>query len=265
MIVRLARYASCVVAVLGIGVFLAACGGGGDGASTTSGRDVPEPNQAIADQVPVFEKSASGSDCAVALQVVHPVKLPEPEAGASKKNCAEAVSSIRTVQGFKATNSREFGTAALVDGQANGREQSLVWALDDQGDFKWTGLVADAHELDTNSIERSGFKQPVDEFLQALRDENCHAAYAQLAPGSRLSYSDQKTFCALFAKNFTADAEGFGSRLQADPEAQAAELGGNNDFRFYGVATNPAGYRTVIVGAAGSDVPKVYDVVPAAR
>jgi hypothetical protein len=265
MIVRSARYAVAVAVVLGVGALLAGCGGGGGGASTTSGQDVPQPKQAIADQVPAFEEAASSSDCALALQVTHPVKLPEPEAGDSKKNCAEAVGSLRSVQGFKATTSKEFGTGALVDGQSSGKEQSLVWALDDQGDFKWTGLVADAHELDTNSTERTGFKQPVDAFLEALREEDCQAAHAQLAPGSRLSYGDEKTFCGLFAKNFTADAEGFGSRLQADPEAQATELGGNNDFRFYGVATNPAGYRTVIVGAVGKDAPKIYDVIPARR
>jgi hypothetical protein len=265
MTVRLARYACTVAGVLGICALLAGCGGGGGGASTTSGQDVPQPKQAIPDQVPAFEEAASSSDCALALRVLQPVKLPEPEAGDSKENCAAAVPTIRSLQGFKATTSKEFGTAALVDGQVNGQELSLVWALDDQGDFKWTGLKADAHQLDTKPTGRADFKQPVDAFLQALRDEDCQAAHAQLAPGSRLSYGDQKTFCGLFAKNFTADPEGFGSRLQADTEAQAAELGGSNDFRFYGVATNPAGYRTVIVGAAGKDAPKVYDVVPAAR
>ena len=102
---------------------------------------------------------------------------------------------------------------------------------------------------------------PVDAFLRALRKEDCKAAFAQLAPGSRVSYGDQKTFCSKFRDTFTADSESFGTLLQNDPEAHPVKLGSTLDATFYGVATKPNGYRTLIVNPT-KGAAKIYDVIP---
>jgi hypothetical protein len=135
--------------------------------------------------------------------------------------------------------------------------------LDDGGDLKWIGVALVGHQIGTRPLRRIDYEAPVDAFLRALRGEDCKAAFAQLAPGSRISYGDQKTFCSKFGDTFTADSESFGTLLQHDSEAQPVKLGSTRDVTFYGVATKPNGYRTVIVNPVHGAA-KIYDVIPGA-
>jgi hypothetical protein len=197
------------------------------------------------------------------LGVIHPIVLPDPTGGQSKANCAAAVSTVRRIQGFKASDSADFGSAALVDAQVGGQSQSLYWVLDDGGDLKWIGVAIVGHQIGTHPLQRIDYEAPVNAFLRALREEDCKAAFAQLAPGSRVSYGDQKTFCSKFRDTFTADSESFGTLLQKDPEAHPVKLGSTLDATFYGVATKPNGYRTLIVNPV-KGAAKIYDVIPGA-
>ena len=40
---------------------------------------------------------------------------------------------------------------------------------------------------------------------------------------------------------------GLGARLRADPDAELIDFGGTRDLYFFGLATEPAGYHTVLV------------------
>jgi hypothetical protein len=243
---------------------LAGCGSSSEGDSDGTG--IPEPSQPIAEQVPVFERAASQFDCQDALGVVHPALLPEPGAGASQENCRDARSRLRTVEGFRAGESAEYGTGAVVDGEADGSTVSLIFALDDSGQFKWISGTHARSEVGTEPARQISFDPAPAALLEALRADDCRAAFATIAPETRLSYGGEKEFCAKFEDTFTSGPEGFGSRLQADPDAKPVFLGATRDEAFYGVATQPAGYRTLIVnGAAKGDQPTVYDVVPAER
>ena len=193
--------------------------------------------------------------------MIHPIVLPDPTGGQNKANCAAAVSTVRRIQGFKASDSADFGSAALVDAKVGGQSQSLYWVLDDGGDLKWIGVAIVGHQIGTHPLKRIDYEAPVNAFLQALRDENCKAAFAQLMPGSRVSYGNQKTFCSKFRDTFTADSDSFGTLLQNDPEAHPVKLGSTLDATFYGVATKPNGYRTLIVNPVNGAA-KIYDVIP---
>jgi hypothetical protein len=263
MIARPAHPACAVILSLGIAALLFGCGSGGDDSSTSAsaGRPaVPQPRQQIAQRVPDLEQAASSLDCEDALGVIHQVVLPDPSGGQSKANCAAAVSTLRNIQGFKASDSADFGSAALVDAQVGGQERSLYWVMDDSGDLKWIGTALVGHQIGTHPLKRIDYEAPVDAFLRALREEDCKAAFAQLMPGSRVSYGDQKTFCSKFRDTFTADSESFGTLLQNDPEAHPVKLGSTLDATFYGVATKPNGYRTLIVNPVNGTA-KIYDVI----
>jgi hypothetical protein len=252
--------------VVGIAVALAGCGGGDDGSSAEGSPDLPEAKQPISEQLPAFERAASRLDCEDALPVVHPVLLSQPEDPESKQNCDDPLFTLRRVRNFSATDSQELGTAAIVDGEINGDEVALVWALDEQGNFKWIGGSNAEPQVGTEPPGNLDFKQNAVAFIEALRDDDCKAAYEAIATNSRLSYGSAKTFCRKFEDTFTATPEGFGSRLQQDPDAELVDLGTTRALAFYGVATEPAGYRTLVVSAAAEgEEPKVFDVVPAER
>jgi hypothetical protein len=64
-----------------------------------------------------------------------------------------------------------------------------------------------------------------------------------------------------------ASPEGLGARLQADRAAEPVDLGGTRDVHFFGLATEPAGYRTIVVSGVdqGGFSPLIYDVLPVTR
>lgn len=243
---------------------IAGCGGDGGEDPDEGGDSLPAPAQTIAGQEAAFERAVATLDCGDAIGVLHPAVMPEPEAGESKANCAATASLLEDFRGFEAGAGREYGTGALVDGELGGDEISLIWALDDEGSFKWLSSNTLNNEIGTEPAHDQDFAAPVDALLRALRDGDCNAAFDSIASGSRLSYGgDEKTFCANFDANFTKSEEQFGSRLREDPDAAAVGMGTTRGVAFYGVATDPAGYRTVVVDAsAKGGEPKVFDVIP---
>jgi hypothetical protein len=245
----------------------AGCGGSSESGSSQGGSSgIPEPARPIAEQIPVFERAASQFHCEDALGVMHPALLPQPDGGPSKANCKDAVGRMRGVEGFRGSDSAEYGTAAVVDGEADGRTVSLIFALDDQGEFKWIAGTHTRREVGTEPPRQIHFDPAVTALVEALRADDCRAAFANIAPHGRLSYGGRTSFCDKFEDTFMASPEGFGSRLQADPEAKPVLMGATRDQAFYGLATEPAGYRTVIVnGAVKGDDATVYDVIPTER
>lgn len=245
---------------------LAGCGGSSGGDPSSGDSSTPQPQEPIGQRIPAFERAAAGLDCDDALEVVHPALLPQPESGASEPNCDAAVDVVRSVRGFRATDSQDFGTAAVVDGAANGSVVSLIWALDDEGQLKWIGGTHSRPEVGTERQDSVEYNRGAKAFLEALRADDCEAAFKAIAPHARLAYGGRKEFCDKSEDTFTATAEGFGSRLKADPDAELVPLGATRDMAFYGVATKPAGYRTVITnGSREGERSTVYDVIPAQR
>ena len=261
------RSLCAAIVISGIAALASSCGGDGGDTSTSAsaggGETAAQPSQPIAERVGDLERATSTLDCEDALAVVHPVVLPDPHGGQTKDNCAAAVSTVRRIEGFEPIDSQDFGSAALVDAQVGGQKQSLYWVLDDGGDLKWIGVALVGRQIGTHPRQGIDYDTAVDAFVQALRDEDCRAAFAQLAPGSRVSYGSQKAFCSKFDDTFTADSESFGTVLQKDPEAQPVKLGGTIDTAFYGVSTKPDGYRTLILNPVKGQA-KVYDVIPGA-
>jgi hypothetical protein len=270
---RRRRHALLAAAIVAAGALLAGCGGGDESTraasattSTTEQAATPPPVQPLSEQVAAFERAVKDPSCAAAIDLVHPVLLPDPEHPESKANCGDATYPLRAERGVEVVDSAELGTGAVVDTRLDGNRESLIWALDPSGRYKWTGAFIGSDQVGTSPVTTAVFDRVAAEFVKGLRDEDCDAVYALLESGSRLGYGSRDTFCSKFADTYVATPEGLGSRLQADPEAEPQLLGATEDLAFYGIATRPSGYRTLVLGIHRSDQdPIVIDVLPAER
>jgi hypothetical protein len=263
----LARNTSIVV---GIVFVLSGCGGSDQpstAASTTAApaHAVPKAAQPVTALLPALEQVGARGGCAGAVKLTNPADLPDPTGGGSAENCEGLKGMLASLRGIKVNDSVEFGTAAEVDGTAGGKQVSLTAALDGTRNFRLTGLTVPRHQVGTTPRADVDFEGPASAFVKALRDGDCKAAYATLAPFSRLALGTEQRFCASFKTNFTAAPAALGARLKADPGAAPVDLGGTRDVHFFGLATAPSGYRTIVVGTLENGDSRVTDVVPVER
>lgn len=247
-------------------VAISGCGGESEpatDASTTADAEAsaPEPAEPIADRIPAMEQAIESGDCADALEILHPQLLDDPEGGASKANCRNAAFYIEQLADFRAGESEEIGTAAVIDATGND-QSSLIWALDEDGSFKWTGSFFQSRQAGTEAPAELDFEENALALVAALREDDCKAAYKAITPDSRLDVGSEKEFCDQYEETFTATPEGLGSRLQADPEAEPVLLGTTHDGAYFALATSPSGYRTIIVSGTQSSL-GVSDLVRA--
>ena len=238
--------------------------------STTTGSAdatpaVPEAAQPVAELIPALERLGAQGDCADAVKLINPSDLVEPDGGANEANCQAIQGTLDRLDGFKAGESAEFGTAAIIDGSARGDEFAVVAALDQTKSFKLLGIYFRRPQIGTEPPPQVDFEAPAAAFVKALRDDDCTSARAALSPISRLEYANLKQFCSLFEDNFMTDPDGLGARLQADPAADLIDLGGASQVHVFGLATEPAGYRTIIVGTIEGGEPRISDVLPVER
>lgn len=252
---------------------LTGCGGGGGDASTetsttasrAAAQSVPEPAQPVAELLPALERFGARGSCAQAVALINRADLPEPTGGPNARNCNSIQGLLALLRAIKVTDSADFGTGAIVDGTVGGKPIAFDAVLDQTRKFKLTGVSMPRHQVNTKPAARADFEAPATAFVKAVRDGNCRAAYAVLAGFSRLAYSSENQFCSLFKANFLAKPAGLGARLRADPRAKLVDLGGSRDTHFFGLATEPAGYRTIVVGVVGKGRLQVNDVVPVER
>ena len=244
---------------------LAGCGGEDEDGATVTIAKQPEPAAPLSEQLTTFERAVAKPHCGLAVQVIHPVLFTDPEHPDSFRNCEDAQFPVRAEAGVTVTDSAEYGTGALVDTELDGNKESLIWALDASGRFKWTGAFVRATQVGTDPDSESDFEDQAVAFVDALRDGDCTAAHATIDKGSRLDYGDEATFCKKFADTFESPG-GLAERLRDDPDAVPVPLGATREVAFYGLSTEPTGYRTLIVGVSDPNhEPRVLDVVPVER
>jgi hypothetical protein len=270
-------------AVALVAVALAGCGGGGDErdsatasapttSSTASSATAPTPDAGAPEAVaPVtelvgeVERFSMEGDCAKAVSLIMPAVLPDPEGGPSAENCQAIQGSINILRRFVPGDSAVFGTGAVIDGTDGGERIALTATLDETKHFKLTGITERGAQVGTDAPSGVDFEGPAAAFVAALRGDDCKSAHAALSSISRLAYANPKQFCSVFEDNFMADPSALGSRLQADPTAELVDFGGTRNAHFFGLSTNPSGYRTIFVGTTAGGVPLVTDVLPVER
>jgi hypothetical protein len=233
--------------------------------SSTSSSGVPEAAQPVTELVGEIKRLSTSGSCPQVVKVLNQVDLPDPEGGPSADNCQRIQALVDVLHGFEPSDSVEFGTGAVIDGTAGGKEIALTAALDQAKHFKLTATSERKSQIDTEAAPEVDFEAPAAAFVKALRKDDCTSAHAAIAPISRLAYANLKQFCSVFEDNFMADPSGLGARLQADPTADLIDFGGTRNAHFFGLATSPAGYRTIFVGTVGGGDPFVLDVLPVER
>jgi hypothetical protein len=251
--------------VVTLAIAVAGCGGEGSSTAAKATPPAPEAAQPVTQLVSAIEGLGPHGDCEQAVKLINPADLPEPEGGASPANCEATQVLVDGLRTFEPSGSAEFGTAALIDGEADGKPVALQAALDGTKSFKLIGVTTRGPQIDTKASSDVDFEAPAVALVKALRDDDCTSARAAIAHISRLSLASLKQFCASFEDSFMTDDAGLGARLQADPTADLADLGGTRNTHFFALATKPAGYRTIVVGTVAHGEPRVLDVVPVER
>jgi hypothetical protein len=272
--------------VAGISVAVAGCGGGADtstvastaasSTTTTSAtadttdsvaipNSVPDAAKPVTELAAAVAQVGTEGDCADAVRLINEAVLPDPENGESPSNCKGVKVLLAILRDFKASDSAEFGSAAIIEGTSGGNPIAIEAALDMNRDFKLTGGSFSSAQVGTAPSTGVDFQAPADAFIKAVRDGDCKAAHGAVSPDSRLAYASENEFCSVFDDNFMVAPAGLGARLQADPGADLIDLGGTRNAHFFGIATQPAGYRTIIVGTVDTGDPLVFDSVPVER
>jgi hypothetical protein len=248
-----------------IAVAVAGCGDEGGSTTTNTTSSAPAAAQPVTELVSAIEQFGPHGDCEQAVRLINRVDLPELEGGPSARNCQAIEGTIDVLHRFEPGDSAEFGTGAVIDGTLGGKEIALTAALDQTKHFTLTGITERGAQIDTEAAPEVNFEAPAAALVKALRDDDCTAAHASFATISRLAYANLEQFCSVFEDNFMTDPSDLGARLQADPTAEPVDFGGTHDAHFFGLATNPAGYRTIFVGTVGGGDPFVLDVFPVER
>jgi hypothetical protein len=248
--------AACVC-VLGF----AGCGGDDDPPTTTTTSSTtpseeagvapqPEPATPIADVLPEINAAlASGDDCEAWIALAHAQTRQEgdPEAPPTKEECASAEPLLADLEGMEFTESEEFGTGAIIQGEAT---EALAKVPDEVVTMSW--ILDNGEWAHQQSIfigdpqigeEPAGDALPVaQEFVDAVRNEDCDAMEPILDPNGQLAFGAQGDV-AKACKMLLGGAL-FAPSVADTPEIELADFGGTLDHTYVGVPT-ANGYFTI--------------------
>jgi hypothetical protein len=247
---------------------LAGCGGDdADDQGKPSG--LPRASHPLSQAIEQWERAAAGGDCPTMRPLEHSRERPSgvpPGAPATAEECRRTAALYREYRGFNATNSREFGTGAVVDGTIGGRNVSTVWALDADG--RWhihspalflpTQADPDVRQVGTQAPEGRQFRQRAEEYIQALRRGDCRASWKSLNPGSPFviaSGNSVQDYCRDFTRTLSTRATAFPTLVSRGQAERPRELGATNDFGFFAVKLKDGSVFTLVTGTDPDDLP----------
>ena len=227
---------------------LAGCGGGDDEGTTARKNDsagsgnAPVAKETIQQFAARFEDAAAAAasgDCKT-VESFNALNLATlPCGGKDGKAYAH----------LEVTGAEAFGTGGVVDftdaEAPNGA--TLLVGLDQSGRYGvMASLVSNKEEVGTRPGQPAVSDEGVQNFIRAVRDEDCDAYFDQAFTFSQ----DKAKECKAEFASSTPD------ELAADPSAEPTRLGGVADFVFYGLSTKPDGYRTIatLPGSSPSEV-----------
>jgi hypothetical protein len=214
---------------------LAACGAGSTTAATTASAgpdNAPAAKETIHQFATRFEaaaKAAATGKCKTvnAFNALNLISI--PCGGKAGKSYAD----------LKVTGTAAFGTGGVVD--YTDREApdgaTLLVGLDQSGRYGvMQSLLSGKDEVGTRARHAAVAERGVKKFLRAVREEDCDAYFEQAFTFTQ----DKAEECKA---EFESSTPG---ELAADPTAKPVRFGGVADFVFFGLATAPDGYRTIV-------------------
>ena len=279
-------HAKQMVIALAVAATLGACGGDdGDGGGDTGGgvpaaaAKRPQPKEPVDATVARLRPAVEGGDCKERAELfLHSGhKGPGEPLVPSREQCAKYEEFSKFLDGFEPSESREYGTAAVVEGKtAKSREGETVsglWVLDKGG--AWKGIffgTSRTPQVGQSPPDPAAFDRAAQNFFQAARDRDCGQLFKRLTNDSQYVTArgnDETKFCA----DLDAAYERRTGQLFdiAEHGTKAPErLGQTRDLGFYGLDLGNGRYITLVVAAApaaedteGHDNPAVYDFLTA--
>lgn len=242
--------ASLAVAAL----LLAGCGGGDDGDAGPPGGP-PKPSESLESVLPDYERAAAEQDCVGFARFVHTTVRPpgrDTDDRPDARECAQLAQTYVQLAGLKAERTREYGTAAIVEGRIDGQRVALVWTLD--VDRRWKQVQATPRGVpeQIDGVERPGgnqFDRHASQWVEAQRAGDCRRVFRLFNPASSFVIqedNDPKRFCRRYERGRRVPTT-LSYALSRSPSAKPAKLGETPNFAFYGLATAGGGYWTVIM------------------
>ena len=256
-----------------VGALLALSGCGGD-----DGDGPQSPAERLAEAVKGFEEAVADQDCEGFARYAHTVVRPPgkgPDDPPDAIECRNLGNSYTRLFGFKSRRSRIFGSAAVVEGNIDGRFIALVWTLDFDGRWVQVQSIPGIGPQVRTPAERpdNRFAANAAAFLEAQVDRDCRAVFRLLNSGSPFlaRADDPRSFCKLYEES-SDDPQRLSAQLRQATNARPEDLGGTRDLHFFRVDTGRGRRWTLILStlpqqipAAGHAQDSVLDYFPNSR
>jgi hypothetical protein len=252
-------------ALVAVGLIGAAAGVAGATAAAAKGGQArpPKPEQSIESVISGFEKALASGDCeelgrytlhsTLRTNSADPAASVKPDTPPTSQEC-DGVEEVRGVlKGFKAKRSKQFGTAAIVEGTGThvpDLSDVTFWTVDVDG--KWRVIFSGwgwEHQLGAKPDRELDFDATAKDFVDGFRAKDCRAIWKawNVSSPSVTNRPGVDDWCQDFADGLALGAgKAYDlSRVKANPK----RLGGTHDVVFYGLPFQNGRYLTLMVGA----------------
>lgn len=234
-------------------LLVAGCGEGGKEAAIDQAPppNPPRPAEAIDRTVPRFLQALESGDCARLFRYMpHSSQRPRRirDTPPSKEECAELERRAKQFpDGFEPMASRTFTTAAVVDGTAGEQEDTMLWALDRGGRWKFLlGLPGD-EQVGTEPRDAQEMRANVATWMQAVRDRDCAGIWRGFQRDSGFVTrrgGDRRRLCEELPAGYRTP--GPLRAIAQNPSVRPAKLGETRNFGFYGLDFPDGRFVTLI-------------------
>jgi hypothetical protein len=172
--------------------------------------------------------------------------------------CRNLGTSYTQLQTFKAGRRKVFGTAAIVEGNVDGRFVALVWTLDRDGRWVQVQTIPGIQPQIRANLQRPGnrFAANAAAFVAAQRRGDCRAVFRLLSSGA--PFVAQEDEPAAFCKRYNEskdDPNRLSAQLAGAPDAKPVDLGGTGDLHFFRVDTGRGRRWTLILSTLPKALP----------
>jgi hypothetical protein len=248
--------ATALAALLGLILAATAAGcGGGD----SDGE--PSPAERLAEAVRDYERAVADQDCAAFARFAHSEVRPpgkEPEDPPDPAECRNLGNSYTRLMGFKSTRTKIYGSAAIVEGNVDGRFVALVWTLDVDGRWVQVQTVPGIDPQIRIDFQRPGnrFAANAAAFVSAQRRGDCRTVFRLFNPASPFvaRAQDPAAFCKRYREG-AGDPGRLSTQLAQAPDARPRDLGGTKDLHFFRVDTGGGRRWTLIMATLPAALP----------
>jgi len=254
------RLFAVLIAIMALGA--SACRGSDEDTTNSDppGRarpPAPQPSEPIAAATVAFEAGLRTGNCSEFASVaLHSRGRPEgvePGAPPTEDECSALARFSKRVRGYRVVQSRELGTAAVVDGRSRRRPLSSVFVLDQDGRWKHTASSApgSAPMVGTEPPAGSGFDRSAEAFVRAVRRRDCAGIWRTMAADSPFVTSrldSRQRLCIDLIGAYRRPGSFF-SRVVEDRGAKPVRLGATRANAFYGVSFRDGAFYTLVLRA----------------